>query len=149
MGIGGEVTGTIYSIGETQQITDTFSKRTFVLTWPDGKDAKGNDRQQFVEFQVMGRKCADLDSHAEGEVVTVTYDLRGRLKSKGGGCFNELAAWKIGPASQQPAREESHGQRRTGGGQTHEQRARQRHDDGDGGPPPGFYDAPPPDDPPY
>jgi single-strand DNA-binding protein len=96
VGFGGTATGTIYSIEQTQQVTDNFRKRAFVLTWPDGKDAKGQDRYQFVEFQVTGRKCEDMDRWAEGEIVTVTYDLRGRVgKSR---VFNALEAWKIEPA---------------------------------------------------
>lgn len=100
-GPGGTVTGTIYSVGETQQVTERFRKRVFVLTFADNPKYP-----QYVEFQVTGDKCGLLDDYAEGEIVTVEYNLRGRLRNRGDGCFNALEAWRIGPAqgSEQPQR---------------------------------------------
>lgn len=95
-GPGGTVTGTIYSVGETQQVTDRFRKRVFVLTFADNPKYP-----QHVEFQVTGDKCGLLDDFGEGEIVTVEYNLRGRLRTKGDGCFNALEAWRIGPAQAQ------------------------------------------------
>ena len=89
---GGEVTGTIFAIEATQQITEKFRKRVFVLTFMDGR------YPQFIELQVTGARCEDLDRWAEGEIVTVAYNLRGRQGNLGR-VVNALEVWKIEPAS--------------------------------------------------
>lgn len=93
-GKGHRVTGTIYSIGNTEEIGDRgFRKRTFVLTWKEkGRD---KDYEQHVECQVTGRNCEGLDRWSEGDLVTATYDLRGRKRAKGDGCFNSIEVWRI------------------------------------------------------
>lgn len=93
-GKGHKVTGTIWSIGATEEIgARGFRKRTFVLTWKEkGRD---KDYEQHVECQVTGRNCEGLDRWAEGDLVTATYDLRGRKRANGDGCFNSIEVWRI------------------------------------------------------
>ena len=85
--------GKIYSINETKQVTGTFKERKFVV-----KDF-GNERTNFVEFQVVQSKCEMLDSFKVGDKVEVYYNLQGRaVFNKETGeefFFNSIVAYKI------------------------------------------------------
>lgn len=67
-----EATGTIVSIMDTQQVSDTFKKREFAIEIPDGQ------YPQSVKFQVVQDKTALLDNYAIGQQVKVFFNLRGR-----------------------------------------------------------------------
>jgi len=83
-----EFTGKIEKIFESQQISDKFKKRDFVIT-----DADSSQYPQSVLFQVTQDRVALLDKLKEGDVVTVFFNLRGR--KSGDKYFNSLEAWKI------------------------------------------------------
>tara|TARA_R110000803_G_scaffold55610_1_gene112567 strand:- start:254 stop:598 length:345 start_codon:yes stop_codon:yes gene_type:complete len=96
--------GTIYQIKEVQQITDTFSKMEFILTDNAPEYAK------FINFELVKDNISLLDNFAEGQEVTVNFNLEGRLWTNKEGvekCFNSLKAWKIEgetiPATEVPA----------------------------------------------
>ncbi len=67
-----EATGTIVSIMDTQQVSDTFKKREFAIEIPDGQ------YPQSVKFQLVQDKTALLDNYAVGQQVKVFFNLRGR-----------------------------------------------------------------------
>ena len=67
-----EATGTLVSIMDTQQVSDTFKKREFAIEIPDGQ------YPQSVKFQVVQDKTALLDNYAVGQQVKVFFNLRGR-----------------------------------------------------------------------
>ena len=60
-----EATGTLVSIMDTQQVSDTFKKREFAIEIPDGQ------YPQSVKFQVVQDKTALLDNYAVGQQVKV------------------------------------------------------------------------------
>lgn len=68
-------TGTIDKIGETQQISDKFRKRTLWISNPSSNAAYP---PECIEFEATQDNCAKLDMFKVGEVVTVTFALRGR-----------------------------------------------------------------------
>jgi len=87
----------IHSIGETQNVSDTFSKREFVVetqeTYP-----------QYLLLQVVKEKCNVLNNFQLGQLVNVSINLKGRLWTDKSGvekCFNTLECWKINSISQQ------------------------------------------------
>ena len=83
-----EITGPIHHIGQTQQITEKFRKRDLVLL------LDGNSKwPQTVPFTFTGDRCDMLDSYGEGEIVKVTFNLRGRKYNDR--YFGELSAFKI------------------------------------------------------
>ena len=92
-----KLTGSIVTIKETEQVTEKFSKREFVI-----EDASSM-YPQMILFQAAQDKCAMLDNFAEGETVEVSFNLRGREwtnpKPKKGEdpvrYFNTLDAWRI------------------------------------------------------
>lgn len=84
--------GTIRVIGDTQKVSEKFSKRPFVVEIPDGK------YPQLVEFQLTGDRCSVLDDFRVGDEVRVTWNLRGREWKKPGGetrYFNSCDVWKL------------------------------------------------------
>ena len=85
-----EIKGSIVKIFETQQITDSFSKREFVV------QTMGEYPQQII-MQLTQSNCSKIESFTEGENVTVSYNIRGRAYEKDGitRWFNSIEAWKI------------------------------------------------------
>lgn len=85
-----EVKGKIEKVFETQQVTDSFKKREFVLLVQDGQ------YPQYIKFEIHGANVDKL-TPVEGEEVTVKYNLRGRPYEKDGKTmyFNTIVAWSI------------------------------------------------------
>lgn len=100
----------IHSISQTQNVSDTFSKREFVVETQE-------EYKQYLLLQVVKDKCSVLDSYKKGDEVKVSLNLKGRLWTNPQGeekCFNTLECWKIenksesNPSStQQPKEEET------------------------------------------
>ena len=83
--------GTIKVINQTQVISESFSKREFVIE-TDSQYPKPN------AFQVTKDKCALLDNFKVGEKVEVFWNLNGKEWTSPAGevkYFNTLEAWKI------------------------------------------------------
>ena len=101
-GMGMETTGRIHAVMDTQQVTERFRKREFVLELSD------NPRYpQFVLFQLTGDRCENLDGFRVGDAVKVEFSLRGReWKSPKGELkyFNSLDVWNIERAGGAPSR---------------------------------------------
>jgi len=91
--MGLEATGRIHVLLDTQQVTERFRKREFVVELGD------NPRYpQYVLFQLTGDRCESLDDFKVGEQVRVEFSLRGReWKSPKGETkfFNSLDVWTL------------------------------------------------------
>lgn len=81
-------TGTIVFIGQTEVISDKFSKRQIVVS------DKTSEYPQEICFEFNQSKCDDLDSHVVGGLVNIHYNLKGKLW-KDNKWFNVLNGWKI------------------------------------------------------
>lgn len=84
-------TGKLIVLGDTQQITDSFSKREFVLE-------DSGEYPQTVLFQATQDRCSLMDGFKVGDELTVNFNLRGRKWTNKEGedkYFNSLDAWKI------------------------------------------------------
>ena len=88
-----KMTGVIYAIGETQQVSDKFAKREIILA------DESSQYPQHINFQFTQKKCEELDGFAKGQIVEISFNLRGRIWVKPGTtneqCFNSLEGWKI------------------------------------------------------
>lgn len=86
-----EAEGKLYKKMDTQQVTDTFRKREFVVEMVDGAYT------QLIKFQMTQNNCDKLEGFNEGDEVKVTFNLRGREYTKEGrtSYFTNLDAWKI------------------------------------------------------
>jgi hypothetical protein len=85
--------GVIKVIRPTQQVSEKFSKREFVVT-----DSSDDKYPQDIMFELTQDKTSLLDSIMEGQDVLVSFNLRGReWKSPQGEVkyFNTLNAFKI------------------------------------------------------
>lgn len=87
-----EIEGVIESRGETQQKTDKFKIRKFVL----GVNEQVNDKTYYnsIEFQLMQAKTELIDDVRVGDKVKVSFNLRGNNTEKWGNITN-LVAYQI------------------------------------------------------
>lgn len=93
--------GVVKVIRPTQQVSDKFSKREFVVT-----DSSEPQYPQDIMFEFTQDKTALLDNVMEGQEVEVSFNLRGReWKSPQGETkfFNTLNAFKIDTNEVAPA----------------------------------------------
>ena len=107
-----DAVGRLHVVNETKQVSERFTKREFVVEIADGK------YPQFVQFQLTGDRCSQLDDHQVGDNVQVTFNLRGReWRSPQGETkyFNSLDVWKIEPARAQSGRGNGNGRGRGNG----------------------------------
>jgi hypothetical protein len=93
--------GTMAVIMPTQQVSDKFAKRDFVIKTDDEK------YPQEILVQVTQDKCALLDNFSIGDKVEASINLRGRAwvnQAKGiTQYFNTVECWqlsKVGQATQ-------------------------------------------------
>jgi hypothetical protein len=91
MGI--EATGKVHMVTDTKQVSERFSRRSFVLELADNPKYP-----QLVEFQLTGDRCEQLDGIDVGDEVRVEFSLRGREWHSPKGetkYFNTLDVWKL------------------------------------------------------
>ncbi|MEQ8926146.1 MAG: DUF3127 domain-containing protein [Fulvivirga sp.] len=91
------IKGKLLEISDTQQVTNTFQKREFVVEY-----AENPQYPEYVKFEAIQDKCTLLDAFNVGDEVDVHFNLKGRKWNdpKGGvKYFNSLQAWKIEGAS--------------------------------------------------
>lgn len=83
-----QINGEIHSIKSTQQVSDNFSKREFILVTD-----QSTPYPQHIKLEFTNQKCNILDNYNEGDKVSVDFNLRGNLHKDT--AFNTLQAWKI------------------------------------------------------
>lgn len=81
-----EVAGKLHKKFDTENKTDTFQAREFVIV------IEGN-YPQFVKFQLTQDRCALVDNFEEGDMINVHFDLRGREWNEK--YFTNLNAWRV------------------------------------------------------
>lgn len=82
-----QVQGKLYKTFATEQKTDTFRAREFVL------EINESQYPQLIKFQLTQDKCELIDNFDIGDIVSVSFDLRGREWNDR--FFTNLNAWKI------------------------------------------------------
>ena len=90
-----DITGRLYKIFDTEQIKETFRKREIVVEQQDGQ------YPNYVKIELTQDRTGLIDGYAEGDEVTVSFDLRGREWN--GKFFTNLNGWRIQRAGGQPA----------------------------------------------
>lgn len=98
-----ETTGLLREVYPTQNVSEKFKKREFVLATDTT-----TPYPQYISFQLTQDKCSLLDGFGTGDELKVSFNLRGREWSgpQGVKYFNTLEAWKIekiGTSSAKPA----------------------------------------------
>ena len=89
-----EAVGTLKAKFETQQVSDKFAKREFVIMTDTT-----TQYPQAINFQLSQDKCGLLDSYNVGEEMKVSFNLRGREwfnpTKNITQYFNSLEAWRL------------------------------------------------------
>lgn len=75
-----ELTGTVHSVGETQQITHTFRKRELVLFVENANKPEFSD---YIPFEAIQAGCEALDPLSKGDRVKISFFINGRLWKEG------------------------------------------------------------------
>ena len=89
-----EQTGKVIEKFDTQQISDRFKKREFVIEVVNERNQDWND---YIKFQLTQDRCAQLDPFNLGEPIKVAFNVRGRKWEKDGkvNYFSNLEAWRL------------------------------------------------------
>ncbi|MEK6879423.1 MAG: DUF3127 domain-containing protein [Nanoarchaeota archaeon] len=88
-----QIHGKINRISATQQVSDNFSKREFVL-----EIDHTTQYPQMILLEFTNAKCDLLNKYSEEQEVRVDFNLRGRNWTNKEGeikTFNTLQAWRI------------------------------------------------------
>ena len=101
-----EVEGNLYRKFDTEQKTDSFRAREFVL------QIEGQ-YPQLIKFQLTQDRCDLIDAYDEGNQLKVHFDLRGREWNDK--YFTNLNAWRV-EAAEQGAAAAAPVQQSSGGG---------------------------------
>jgi predicted ATP-dependent endonuclease of OLD family len=86
-----QITGTIRTIRDTQQISEKFQKKEFIV------ETQGQYKQT-IQIELQGDKCDIIDAYVVGEEVVCDININGRIWLNPQGeekCFNTIVAWKI------------------------------------------------------
>ncbi|GAB7086544.1 DUF3127 domain-containing protein [Marinifilum fragile] len=89
-----EINGKVIVKDDTQQISDRFKKREFVIEVENERNSEWND---FIKFQLTQDRCDLLEPISLNEEIKVSFNIRGRKWEKDGNVnyFSNLEAWRI------------------------------------------------------
>lgn len=96
-----QITGRLIDKGYTQQISDKFKKREFVI---DATEViNGNTYSNFIKAQLVNTKCDLIENFQLGALITVSFNVKGNKYEKDGktNYITNLDAWRIEPHIQQ------------------------------------------------
>ena len=94
-----KIIGKIADIKESQQVSDSFKKRTFVVEYIENPQYP---YAEHISFELIQDRCELLDTFQVGQEVEVSFNLKGRkwLSPEGDTkYFNSLQAWRIESSS--------------------------------------------------
>jgi len=83
-----EIVGKLYKKFDTENKTDTFRAREFILLIDEA-----SGYPQYIKFQLTQDRCSLIDNYNEGDMIKVHFDLRGREWNEK--FFTNLNAWRI------------------------------------------------------
>lgn len=94
-----EVTGRLIQKGDTQQVSEKFKKREFVIEMTE--EINGNLYTNFGKFQLVQAKCDVLDRFQIGDSLTVKFNIKGNKWERDGktNYITNLDAWRIDAAA--------------------------------------------------
>ena len=92
-----KVIGKILEVKDTQQVSDSFKKRSFIVEY-----AENPQYPEYISFELIQDRCSLLDGFQAGQEVEVSCNLKGRKWVNPEGetkYFNSLQAWRIDEAT--------------------------------------------------
>lgn len=90
-----QLKGKMYRIYPTEQYTERFKKREFVLDISEEKE--GRVYANYAKIQLVQNRCELLDNFSVGDDVIVSFNVRGVKWEKDGkeSFINTVDAWRI------------------------------------------------------
>lgn len=90
-----EVIGKLIEKYDTQNVSERFRKREFVLEL--GDEINGTIYTNYAKMQLVQNKCDILDRFNVGEMLKVNFNIKGTKYEKDGrtNYFSNLDAWRI------------------------------------------------------
>lgn len=94
-----EATGTIIEITPVMERSATFKTREFVIEKTE--NSNGRVFTDYIKFQAVQDRTALLDNFKVGDVVKVTFNLKGNKWERDGkvSYFTNLDAWRVEKAA--------------------------------------------------
>ncbi len=98
-----EVTGKLLVKYDSQQVNDRFRKREFVIELAE--EINGNVYTNYAKMQLVQNKCDIIDRFNEGDMVKVSFNIKGNKWEKDGkvNFITNLDAWRVENANAAPA----------------------------------------------
>lgn len=95
-----EITGKLIMVNDTQQVSDRFKKREFVLE--TAEEINGNVYTNYAKMQLVQNKCEIIDNYKIGDTVKVNFNIKGNKWERDGNVnyITNLDAWRIESAQQ-------------------------------------------------
>ncbi|MCB0698545.1 MAG: DUF3127 domain-containing protein [Chitinophagales bacterium] len=95
-----EITGKLIAVSDTQQVSDRFKKREFVLE--TAEEINGNVYTNYAKMQLVQNKCEIIDNFNVGEDLKVSFNVKGNKWERDGkvNYITNLDAWRIERAEQ-------------------------------------------------
>ncbi len=105
-----EVTGKLIAKYDTQQVSEKFKKREFVIELAE--EINGNVYTNFAKMQLVQNKCDIIDRYNEGDQVKVSFNIKGNKWERDGkvNYITNLDAWRVESANAAPAGNGNSGQ---------------------------------------
>ena len=90
-----EITGKLLVKYDTQQVSEKFKKREFVLELAD--EINGNTYTNYAKMQLVQAKCDIIDRFNVGDQVKVSFNINGSRYERDGkeSYFTNLDAWRV------------------------------------------------------
>ena len=90
-----EITGKLIAINDTQQVSERFKKREFVLE--TSEEINGNVYTNYAKMQLVQNKCDIIDNFNEGDTIKVNFNIKGNKWERDGkvNYITNLDAWRI------------------------------------------------------
>ncbi len=90
-----EITGKLVEKYDTQNVSDRFRKREFVLELVE--EVNGNPYTNYAKMQLVQNKCDILDRFNVGDILRVNFNIKGNRYEKEGrtSYFSNLDAWRL------------------------------------------------------
>jgi hypothetical protein len=91
-----KISGRLHIIGPVELIKENFSKRDFIVELVDELPS-GMVFTNYASFQLINAGCSLIDSMQPGQMVSVSFTLRGSRYERDGQtkCITNLNAYKV------------------------------------------------------
>jgi len=89
-----EIIGKLVEKFDTQNVSEKFKKREFVIEYRDNPNMSFSE---MLKFQLTQDRCNLIDAFTIGQDIRVYFNLRGRKWEKDGNVsyFTNLEGWKV------------------------------------------------------